>query len=323
MAQSTPAEFDPSRLPRGELGWIDFVAWAAASDDTIETRWLELKTDVDPTTKVGAAKVARFILAAANRDPTEAERRLNGHAVLLLGVGPFNREGLPPVENLTIRRLVDPFLGADGPRWDIMRVPGTSGVVLAIIVEPPKQGDQIFVARKNGDNIRDGQIYVRGDGASEPNTSAEFDGLVARSRPAVSAPEIEVSLLGELFAYTYDESVFNRLVEAIRSDYLRRLPAKEDLLAYPSSLAKVLATQARIEELTAFGALRKPESRTEEGFREEVEAYLDECRAQFPQLVDRVIGKVAIGTSNIFGRSKWFSTSKVTSRWSEMSTPTM
>jgi hypothetical protein len=71
----------------GEMGWAALVAYAAASDDRIERYFLEVKSDVDLNTKAGRAKVAKFILGAANRDPGQVARRFGGHAVMLLGVG--------------------------------------------------------------------------------------------------------------------------------------------------------------------------------------------------------------------------------------------
>lgn len=292
MPQDLP-QFDTTKLPLGESGWEQFVAWAAARDDTIESRWLELKSDVDPTTRTGAAKVARFILAAGNRDPLESRRALGGHAVLLLGVGPGQMKGLPPVENLTIRQLVQPFLGPDGPAWDVVRVPGSDGQVLAVVVSPPNEGDPIYIARKNGDDIRDGQIYVRGDGASAMNTSPDFDRLLRRSQPAATGPELGVSLIGRPYRYTYDPAVVDDLLDSIRGDFLRKLPAKRNPGSAPYGLAKIAAKQAELERLSALTALSKPETRTEDEYREQVEEYLDDCRSDFPVLVDRLIGALA------------------------------
>jgi hypothetical protein len=56
-----------------------------------ERHFIESKSDIDPTNKEGAAKVATFILGAANRDPERAKKYLEGHAVMILGVGEKQR----------------------------------------------------------------------------------------------------------------------------------------------------------------------------------------------------------------------------------------
>jgi len=90
----------------GEMSWAALVAYAAASDDRIERYFLEVKSDVDLNTKAGRAKVAKFILGAANRDPGQVARRFGGHAVMLLGVGSGTTRGLRGPGPRTGRRQV-------------------------------------------------------------------------------------------------------------------------------------------------------------------------------------------------------------------------
>src|SRR5690606_17663034 len=115
-------DIDLSRLPTGARGWSALVAWAAGSDDRQERYFLELKSDVDLTTKHGRHKVAKFILGAANRDPAKAAKRFGGHAVMLLGVSVGATNGIPPFEAQDLEREVRKFTGASGPGWDFERV---------------------------------------------------------------------------------------------------------------------------------------------------------------------------------------------------------
>lgn len=53
-----------------------------------ETHWLEWKSQVDLSNREWQARVARFILGAANRPSTLAGASHGGHAFMLLGVEP-------------------------------------------------------------------------------------------------------------------------------------------------------------------------------------------------------------------------------------------
>ncbi|PPF76161.1 hypothetical protein C5B99_09960 [Pseudoclavibacter sp. Z016] len=53
--------------------------------DEAETGYLEVKSDVDLNKPLGRAKVAEFLLGAANRDPKSASRFFHGHAVMVIG----------------------------------------------------------------------------------------------------------------------------------------------------------------------------------------------------------------------------------------------
>lgn len=60
---------DTSRKLDGIRDLRAVVDEAVAHGDAVENHYLEIKSDVDPTTKIGAVKVAKFILGAANRLP--------------------------------------------------------------------------------------------------------------------------------------------------------------------------------------------------------------------------------------------------------------
>jgi len=122
----------------GEMSWAALVAYAAASDDRIERYFLEVKSDVDLNTKAGRAKVAKFILGAANRDPGQVARRFGGHAVMLLGVGSGTTHGIAAFEAQDLARDVARWVGVDGPTWDFERIRAGSQLdVIAVVVDPP------------------------------------------------------------------------------------------------------------------------------------------------------------------------------------------
>ena len=165
----------------GEMSWAALVAYAAASDDRIERYFLEVKSDVDLNTKAGRAKVAKFILGAANRDPGQVARRFGGHAVMLLGVGSGTTHGIAAFEAQDLARDVARWVGVDGPTWDFERIRAGSQLdVIAVVVDPPT-GD-VWTCRADGDGLANGDIYVRADGNTRKATGDEVRAMVSRAR---------------------------------------------------------------------------------------------------------------------------------------------
>lgn len=76
-----------SSRPGGERFFRALVDQCKAAGDTAETESLELKgADLNPTTKVGGGKIAKFLIGTANRDPKSAMRRFEGYALVVIGI---------------------------------------------------------------------------------------------------------------------------------------------------------------------------------------------------------------------------------------------
>ena len=186
-------EIDLTRVPRGELAARVLVAALAQTDDRAERHFLEIKSSVDLKSKEGIAKVAKFILGAANRMPDVAARYFEGHAVMVLGVGAVSTPGIEPVEALDIERGVRPYLSVNGPRWDLQRVPVDDGrEVLLVIVDPPKTGQPAFPCFKDGPGLNNGQIIVRGDGETRQATGEEV--LLLQQRGRLDRPDVALTV---------------------------------------------------------------------------------------------------------------------------------
>src|SRR5690606_24521582 len=93
-----------------------------ATDDRAERHFLEVKSEVDLTQTLGAAKVAKFILGAANRPPELAQKAFGGYAAMVIGVAPPETPGVAPIEFGDIEARIAPFLSRSGPRWELQRV---------------------------------------------------------------------------------------------------------------------------------------------------------------------------------------------------------
>lgn len=274
------SDIDLSRLPTGARGWAGLVAWAAASDDRLERYFLELKSDVDLTTKHGRHKAAKFILGAANRDPAKAAKRFGGHAVLLLGVGGGTATGIPPFEAQDLEREVRKFTGTDGPGWDYEQIPiDADHDVVAIIVDPPT--GRIWPCLADGEGMTNGDIYLRGDGRTEKATGAEIQAMLARADTTASAlPDIAVEVLGEALAIRLDHARLAQWVEDTAQDYIDDVNEPAPASALP------------------FAPLPSPslmERRSEDEFRREVQRWRESALADPTSGVAQLAARLADG----------------------------
>lgn len=195
---------DISRAPVGEERLQEIVRAIRAQGDLVETHYLEAKSDVDLGQKLGRAKVAKFILGAANRLPEDAAAAFQGHAVLAIGAEAGAAPGIPKgVEAIDVRNKVQKYLGSTPPSFTVARVPADrpNREVLFVIVDPPKVGDPIYVCRAafqagSGDakhNLDDGLVYVRVDGATRRANSGDMDALMRRAS-AITDPALDLQI---------------------------------------------------------------------------------------------------------------------------------
>jgi len=210
----------------GEMGWAALVAYAAASDDRIERYFLEVKSDVDLNTKAGRAKVAKFILGAANRDPGQVARRFGGHAVMLLGVGSGTTHGIAAFEAQDLARDVARWVGVDGPTWDFERIRAGSQLdVIAVVVDPPT-GD-VWTCRADGDGLANGDIYVRADGNTRKATGDEVRAMVSRARSSSPTVDVEIEMLGEVNALGVDLDFLGQWIDWREVNYRKQAEPKQ------------------------------------------------------------------------------------------------
>src|SRR5665648_665479 len=107
-------EIDTSRAPRGELAATVLVQAVAAGDDLLERHYLEIKSQLNLGDKRDVAKIAKFILGAANRLPEVAATAFEGCAVMVVGVSEGKIEGISSIEMMELARMVEPYVGVLG-----------------------------------------------------------------------------------------------------------------------------------------------------------------------------------------------------------------
>lgn len=156
--------------PFGEEAWNTIFAAIVAGGDAVETYYLEAKSTVDLADREGRAKVAKFLLGAANRLPRQARHYFRGHAVMVIGAQEGRAEGVARgTEAHELEDALAPYLGAEFPGFGFgtISLDGEREVVF-IIAFPPQDGQPIFPCRKSFQgsepkhNLTDGAIYVAG-----------------------------------------------------------------------------------------------------------------------------------------------------------------
>lgn len=301
----TVIDYDTSQYPAGVGGWQALLQAIECASSTDESDWIEFKANLDLTKRTDRPALAKAIVAFANRDVARAARHLGGRALVIIGLEPGNLVGAPVMDPADLHNAIQPYLASPAPAWDIQYVTYNGQPVLAITVEAPQPGDPIHCIAKEGEKVRDGEVYVRSLGQSAPATSAELRALSTRLL-AQTMPGLEVDVSARagagvpLFAYPPDW--VDRWVDAERGRLMAPLapippeqPADHSLRlgglgtfgqsnALPgwASAAAHLADSASI--LNRLAA-RREEDRTEDEYAAEVEKYLDRCRQQLPRAI--------------------------------------
>lgn len=294
------ADLDTSKAPRGFLVAQRLVEAVAKQGDLAERHYLELKSTLDLSTKKDKEKIAKFILGAANRMPETAATAFEGYAAMLIGVSAGSITGIPPVEMMEIAKVVQQYVGAAGPRWDVVWVPieGSANQVLIVLVDPPQPGQPPFACRSNGESLTSGRIYIRADGETREANADEFDLLVARgsASPKVDV-DFAVELLGDVAPVSLDADLtIEAYIGRQRTRLLNALPVEappaEETQA-PRSLADLAAGTRGISDLlrgsSAFAnAMMVPEERTEEAYRASVDSWEQRFRAAWVNAAPRI-----------------------------------
>lgn len=219
---SKPTMLNTDAIPLGERSLRSILEHVLAVGDEAEMSYLEVKSAVDPTSKSGVAKIAKFLLGAANRRPKETALHFHGYAVLVIGAQKGSAEGVPRgVEAHELEDRLGPYLGPHFPAFEFGRL----GVdddreVLFVIAQPPQDGQPIFPCHKGfqsedrRDSLADGAVYVRGKSNTRPARAGELMALVERARGAGKSPiDLDVQILGPVNRVDRVEEVLELLYE--------------------------------------------------------------------------------------------------------------
>lgn len=281
---SAKDEPDVTRMPLGILGFRALVDGLPRFGDLNERHYLELKGKLDLSSKDAAAKIAKFILGAANRMPDVAKPFFDGHAILALGVETGRIVGVQSVDPLIIEQGVRPYLSDEGPAWDQQTVELSGLTVLLVIVKPPRWGAAAWLCHKDSSSgLKNGRTYVRPGAETREATADEVRRLEARGRYA--APEaFDVKIGGSLFSFEVDPQVLARYLASVSQDLLAKLPQQAAETHPTVGLASALN---RYQLATALFTVagKRPEQRTEQKYREEIAGWNERAAGHLAQAV--------------------------------------
>lgn len=294
-------KLDLRRLPRGQREWREFLDALALVDDSAERYFLELKSELDMTNKAHRAKVAKFVLGAANRPEELADRRFEGHALLVIGVAEGQLTGIPAFEARELADSVRQFIGPEGPGWDYETVRVAAGRdVVIVIAHPPRERDQPWTCLKDGpENLQDGGIYIRADGETRRAKGEEIRAMLRRSAETPRQAELTVEVIGQALAYSCSKDPLEHFVERVARD----LRGKVCLVPSRPDRATLLNSQLD----TLWAAMQQPEDRSPEEYEQEIVAWVEEAQSTFDSLVDGLAGFVGPAAFiRVANRSKVF-----------------
>jgi hypothetical protein len=101
--------------------------------------------------------------------------------------------------------------------------------VLAILVDPPQDGQDAFVCRKDGEGCASSRIYIRADGETREARAHEVDQLLERGkRSTVAEIGFDVEVLGYANPLELDEQrTLEAYIISTVQGLLRALPQPE------------------------------------------------------------------------------------------------
>lgn len=252
-------------VPLGERAWQGILDHVVAVGDAAETTYLEVKSTLDLTSKPGTAKVAKFLLGAANRLPHEAIRHFHGYAVLVIGAEAGTARGV--LRGLEAHELEDrlrPYLGSQFPPFEFGRLSvDTEHEVLFIVAQPPQDGQPPFPCHKTyqgddrRDSLEDGAVYVRGASNTRPARSGDLLALVQRAKGGAKPPlEIDVQIVGPVNRVDRVEEVLEVIYDGEDERFRRQLTSRRP--ASPLAFQPIpfgrqpLSPEERAERLAAW-----------------------------------------------------------------------
>lgn len=242
-------------IPLGERAQRSILDHVVAVGDEAETTYLEVKSSLDLNSKAGVAKVAKFLLGAANRRPREAARHFHGYAVLVIGARKGSTPGVPRgVEAHELEDRLRPYLGSQFPAFEFGRIGvGDDREVLFVIAQPPQDGQPIFPCHKSfqgddgRDSLEDGAVYVRGTSNTRPARAGELLALVERARGGGRAPiDLDVEILGSIGRVDGVDEVLERLYEFEEEEFSKQHEPETSTFASTSAfLARSILSVGR------------------------------------------------------------------------------
>ena len=253
---------------------------------------------------------------------------------MVIGVAPGSIRGVPPIEILEIDKIVSRYIGAAGPRWDLVRVPvsDSTNEVLVIVVDPPVEGQDPFLCRRDGEGLTDGAIYIRADGATREAKADEVELLLQRGKHQI-APEVAFEVAIDGVAHPIDVNrkktidveiarVKQRLFDALPqpepepdtsgaettttaslghplgASHIASSAFSDMMKPHTSALAGMAAELAKVQRPVISSMITtEPEKRTEDQYRASIAKWETRFGEKWPSAVDALAGRLLEGVT--------------------------
>lgn len=220
--------FDTDVNPTKREELIKIIKWAAGKGDEAESQSLELKSQLSFESAGGArnksfAKIIKFILGASNRDEYKAAKAFQGYGVMLIGVGEGEIVGIESAlpEEHEFREHAKAYFGPTVPKFEYFPVDVDGKKVLTIVVDPPKNGQPIYICskdfspqdekdkhgktKKGQDALRDGAVYYRESSSTKAATSDQLRELFERYKSGKTS--LAFNSFGSITSYSFDREI--------------------------------------------------------------------------------------------------------------------
>lgn len=205
--------FDMSRLPLGSEERQRLARYLVGKSDLRENHYLEVKSEFDLEDKNDQAKIAKFVLGAANRDSKMASQYFGGHAIMVVGIGDNHIMGVTGTETKDLDKKVRRIVGAsgDGPRYDIVSEEVNGKNVVFFIVAPPTNDIFPALADAGFNNlVKDGHVYHRTSGETNEMTGQELRQRIRELKVSGEVVNVTLSKLGPISCGTVAEPIVRR-----------------------------------------------------------------------------------------------------------------
>lgn len=281
-------DFDVTRLPMGVPAWTAFLNAVEAADPADESEWIEWKVTLDLRTHRDLAKIAIFIVAAANRDPDVSSRWMGGTGILIIGLEPGVVRGVKQRDPAELDDEIGRLLGPQPPAWEPRPMTYKGKPLLIITVAPPNAGDPIYTMERQTDLCGPGQVYVRRKGRSERANANDIRRL-SRRLTSDRGPGLDISVdcdVGDgLPSMLFEQARVEGWLAKERDTLLQPLLEQERKEArqqrQPSSLLGLMGQAERAADIAraATTSFVEQETRTPNQFRQQVDRYISGCAA--------------------------------------------
>jgi hypothetical protein len=300
VSVSSGANVDFTKPFRGMSRLVELVRFVYDTSPDNETDWIEWKIGLELTKPAGRFAVAKQIVGFSNRDPGRAATHADGCGFMVLGAEPGRIEGQPGMDPAKLEDGLRPYVGTDGPAWSPQTVRVDDKDVVVITVEPPQWGDPIHTLRKQYENYKNGEVFVRRPGGTHPASSAEHQALQRRllNQPTEGL-ELVIESIGDpiprvdLSDDAVEEWVTrerDRLhapmnadlrVQALQAEAAKRIEGDTEAVALRDPLAGLRSKMPDLGISAPVKALRDAtsEDRSPDDYRAQVDQYLSSAKA--------------------------------------------